>query len=140
MHIGLNSGPVVVESIGDDLRTDYTAQGDTTNLASRVESYADPGTVLVYGNTYRLARDFFEFESRGSIQVKVKDVPIDAYRLLRSGDAETMFAASAVRGLTKFIGRKRELETLKDAYEKARSGQGQVLGIVGEAGVEDISE
>ena len=63
MRIGLNSGPVIVGSIGDDLRMDYTAVGDTTNLASRMESMAKPGTILVSGNTHRLVRDFFEFKS-----------------------------------------------------------------------------
>ena len=78
-RIGLNTGPVVVGSIGDDLRMDYTAQGDTSNLASRMESNAEPGTVLVSVNTYRLAMDFFEFESLGKIKVKGKKKPQEAF-------------------------------------------------------------
>ena len=70
LRIGLNSGPVVVGSIGDDLRMDYTAVGDTTNLASRLESMARPGTSMVSGHTHKLAREFFEFESLGKVQVK----------------------------------------------------------------------
>ena len=70
MRIGLNSGPVIVGSIGNDLRMDYTAVGDTTNLAARMEGLAKPGTTLVSSNTNKLARDFFEFESLGSRSVR----------------------------------------------------------------------
>ena len=135
IRIGLNTGPVVVGSIGDDLRMDYTAQGDTANLAARMESSAEPGTVLASRNTYRLSRDFFEFGSKGPIQVKGKDAPQEAYILLRSSEVGTRIAAAAAKGLTRFVGRKRELEVLEDAFEKAASGKGQVVGIVGEAGV-----
>lgn len=82
MRIGLNSGPVIVGSIGDDLRMDYTAVGDTTNLASRMESAAKPGSILVTRNIHKLARDFFEFESLGRIEVKGKEEPQDAFTLI----------------------------------------------------------
>ena len=81
MRIGLNSGSVVVGAIGDDLRMDYTAQGDTANLASRMESNAQPGTVLVTEATYRLVGDAFEFEPLGKIPVKGKEKPVAVYRL-----------------------------------------------------------
>ena len=81
MRIGLNSGPVVVGAIGDDLRMDYTAQGDTANMASRMESSAQPGTVMVAETTYRLVGDAFEFESMGQIPVKGKEKPVAVYRL-----------------------------------------------------------
>ena len=135
MRIGLNSGQVVVGAIGDDLRMDYTAQGDTSNLAARMESNAEPGTVLVSENIYRFARDFFEFKPKGQVQIKGKEAPIEAYQLLRAGEIETRMAASTARGLTRFVGRRREMEAIKEAYKKARSGQGQVVGIVGEAGI-----
>jgi class 3 adenylate cyclase/tetratricopeptide (TPR) repeat protein len=135
MRIGLNSGLVVVGSIGNDLRMDYTADGDTANLASRMESLAKPDTVLVSGNTYNLAENYFEFEPLGKVQVNGKAVPQEAYVLLRPSDIRTRIAASADRGLTRFVGRTRELETIKEAFNKAGSGQGQVVGIVGEAGV-----
>jgi class 3 adenylate cyclase len=70
MRIGLNSGPVVVGAIGDDLRMDYTAAGDTTNIAARLQSLAKPGTVLVSENAYRLTKDFFEFDSLGPVDMK----------------------------------------------------------------------
>ncbi|MCP4668030.1 MAG: AAA family ATPase, partial [Deltaproteobacteria bacterium] len=134
-RIGLNTGPVVVGSIGDDLRMDYTAQGDTSNLASRMEGLAKPDTVLVSGNTYKLAENYFEFESLGKVRVKGKEAPQETYVLLRPSEVGTRIAASAARGLTRFVGRNRELETIKEAFDRARSGQGQVVGIVGEAGV-----
>ncbi len=135
VRIGLNSGPVVVGSIGDDLRMDYTAQGDTANLAARMESSAEPGSVLVSDNTYRLAREFFEFVPLGVFQVKGKQEPVQAYRLIRPTEVETRIAAAAVKGLTRFVGRSREIEALQEAFEKVQSGEGQVVGIVGEAGV-----
>ncbi|MGD0661150.1 MAG: adenylate/guanylate cyclase domain-containing protein [Syntrophorhabdales bacterium] len=135
MRLGLNSGPVVVGAIGDDLRMDYTAIGDTINLASRMESTAQPGAILVSGHTQRLARDFFAFSSLGPIQVKGKEEPQDAYELIEASEVRTRLEASAVAGLTRFVGREKEMETVHDALDKARSGQGQVVGIVGEAGV-----
>jgi len=135
MRIGLNSGPVVVGSIGDDLRMDYTAIGDTINLASRMETTAKPGTVLLSGHTYKLVKDYFKFESLGKIRVKGKEEPQDTYKLLAISEVKTKIEAAAVAGLTKFVGRRREMEALQDALEKARSGAGQVVGVVGEAGV-----
>jgi len=135
MRIGINTGPVVVGRIGDDLTMEYTAMGDTVNLASRMESTARPGTVLVSENTYKMARDFFQFTSLGKVQVKGKEEPVEAYELLEPTEVATRIEAAIVRGLTKFVGRHREMEALKEAFEKARSGAGQVIGIVGEAGV-----
>lgn len=82
LRIGLNSGPVMVGAIGDDLRMDYTAVGDTTNLAARMESMAEPGTILVTDNTFKLARDFFRFEPLGETAVKGKKKPQKVYRLI----------------------------------------------------------
>jgi class 3 adenylate cyclase/tetratricopeptide (TPR) repeat protein/energy-coupling factor transporter ATP-binding protein EcfA2 len=135
MRLGLNSGPVIVGSVGNDLRMDYTAIGDTTNLASRMETIAKPGSVLVSEDTYKLAKDFFRFEPVGKVEVKGKEEPVEAYQLMEAGEVETRIGASVARGLTKFVGRQREIAALKDAFEKAQSGYGQVIGIVGEAGV-----
>jgi class 3 adenylate cyclase/tetratricopeptide (TPR) repeat protein len=135
LRIGLNSGPVIVGSIGDDLRMDYTAVGDTTNLAARMESMAAPGTALATAHTHRLAKDFFKFEPLGQVQVKGKQQPVEAFTLLEIAQVETRIEASAARGLTKLVGRGREMATLKESFDKARSGSGQVVGVVGEAGV-----
>ena len=135
MRVGLNSGPVVVGSIGDDLRMDYTAVGDTTNLAARMESMARPSTILGTASTYRLARDFFDFRPLGKVQVKGKEESQEVYELVEASEVATRIEAAAAKGLTRFVGRTREAEALKDAFEKARSGSGQVVGVVGEAGV-----
>jgi class 3 adenylate cyclase/tetratricopeptide (TPR) repeat protein len=135
MRIGLNSGPVVVGSIGDDLRMDYTAVGDTTNLASRIENMARPGASLVSSHTHKLARDFFEFKSLGKIEVKGKEEPQGAYELLKAGRVETRIEAAAAKGLTRFVGRKNSFARLKEALEDVVAGSGQVAAIVGEAGV-----
>jgi class 3 adenylate cyclase len=135
MRIGLNSGLVIVGAIGDDLQMDYTAIGDTVNLASRMESMATPGGVLVSENTHRLARDFFEFESRGKIEVKGKKEPQEAYSLIKIGEVATRIGASVAKGLTRFVGRNNSLSALLNAFDKVKSGSGQVIGLVGEAGV-----
>jgi class 3 adenylate cyclase/tetratricopeptide (TPR) repeat protein len=135
MRIGINSGPVVVGSIGDDLRMDYTAVGDTTNLASRMETMAEPGTTLVSRNTYRIARDFFDFKPLGKLQVKGKEAALEAYELIRASEVETRIEAAVARGLTRFVGRKKETGALKEAFEKAQAGHGQLVGIMGDAGV-----
>jgi len=135
MRIGLNSGPVIVGSIGDDLRMDYTAVGDTVNLASRMESHARPGSVLVSTHTYKIARDFFKFESYGKLEVKGKEKLQEAFELIKKGDVDSRIGASVAKGLTRFVGRKNSMATLMEACEKVKSGSGQVVGIVGEAGV-----
>jgi class 3 adenylate cyclase len=135
MRVGLNSGPVVVGSIGDDLRMDYTAVGDTTNLAARMESMARPSTILGTASTYRLARDFFDFRPLGKFQVKGKEESQEVYELVEASEVATRIEAAAAKGLTRFVGRTREAEGLKDAFEKTRSESGQVVGVVGEAGV-----
>ena len=135
MRIGLNSGLVVVGSIGDDLRMDYTAMGDTTNLAARMETAAEPGGVLVSEVTYRIVRDYFWFRPLGSIQVKGKETPQLAYELLRSTQIETRLEASVARGLKELVGRDDELGALTLAFEKAKRGEAQVVDMVGEAGI-----
>jgi class 3 adenylate cyclase/tetratricopeptide (TPR) repeat protein len=135
MRVGLNSGPVVVGSIGDDLRMDYTAVGDTTNLASRMESMAGPGRIVLSSHTHRLVRDFFEFNDLGHIEVKGKKEPQEIFELLGTGDVETRIAASVARGLTHFVGRESSLLAFMEAYNRARVGSGQVVGLVGDAGV-----
>ena len=135
MRLGLNSGPVVVGSIGDDLRMDYTAVGDTTNLAARMESHCKPGHILVSEHTHAHSKAYFEFKTVGPLAVKGKEKPQEAYVLIRAGAVETRIGASVARGLTRFVGRTREQEALKEALDRMRAGSGRVVGIVGEAGV-----
>ncbi len=135
MRIGLNSGPVIVGAIGDDLRMDYTAVGDTTNLAARLQNAAEPGTVLASRDTYKIAGDFFEFTPLGQIAVKGKEAPQEAFMLAGRSDVKTRIDASVAKGLTKFVGRKTSMDALMGAYQQDTAGSGQVVGVVGEAGV-----
>jgi class 3 adenylate cyclase len=135
MRIGLNSGPVIVGAIGDDLRMDYTAVGDTTNLASRMERLAQPGTVVLSKNSYRLVKDYFDLNPLGKWDVKGKKEAQEVFELVKAGGVATRLEAAEARGLTKFVGREDSMAALIGAYEKARNGAGQVVGVVGEAGV-----
>jgi class 3 adenylate cyclase/predicted ATPase len=134
-RVGLNTGPVVVGKISDDLDMDYTALGDTVNLAARMEELADPGAVYLSENTYRAVRDYFECEPLGALTVKGKAEPVVAYRALQETAVHTRFEAAAERGLTPFVGRNQELTVLRGYLEQARRGQGQVVFISGEAGI-----
>ena len=135
VRIGVNTGPIVITSIGDDLSIEYTSVGDTVGLASHMNQSAQPGTILASENTYGLTRDYFEYEPAGSVEIKGKRKPLKSYRVLGLGKARTRLRAAMSRGLTPLVGRERELELLIDAFERAREGQGQALSIMGEAGV-----
>jgi len=135
MRIGLNTGPVIVGAIGDDLRMDYVAIGDTVNLASRMESIAEPGSVLASTDTHKIAGEFFEFVSLGNFTLKGKKEPQEAFELIKKGDVDSRIGASVTKGLTRFVGRENSMAALMEAYEKVESGSGQIVGVIGEAGV-----
>lgn len=135
IRMGINSGPVIVGSIGDDLRMDYTAVGDTTNLAARLESKAQHNTVLISDNTRRIVQNYFNLESIGKLDLKGKTGLHEGFRLIKRGNIETRMGASIAKGLTKFIGRKNSIARLMEIYGRVKEGHGQVIGIVGEPGV-----
>src|SRR5436309_1195227 len=135
IRVGLNSGEVVVRAVGSDLRMDYTAVGQTTHLAARMEQLAPPGTVRLTGETVRLAEGYIEARSLGPIPVKGLSDLIEVFELTGAGTARTRLQAAALRGLTRFVGRDAEVEHLRRVLGQAGAGRGQVVAIVGEAGV-----
>jgi class 3 adenylate cyclase/tetratricopeptide (TPR) repeat protein len=135
IRVGLNSGEVVVRAIGGDLHMDYTAVGQTTHLAARMEQMAKPGSVLVTGDTLKLAEGYVQVRRLGPITVKGLENPTAVYELTGVGPARSRLQASAARGLTRFVGRERELQQLAQALEHAGAGHGQAVAIVGEPGV-----
>jgi len=135
IRVGLNSGEVVVRAIGGDLRMDYTAVGPSTHLAARMEQIARPGTTLATADTMRLAEGHIEFKARGLMTVKGLDAPLDVYEVVKVGPLRSRLQVAAARGLTRFVGRERELVVMRAALSDARKGHGRVVGLVGEAGV-----
>jgi class 3 adenylate cyclase len=134
-RVGLNSGEVVVRTISSDLHMDYTAVGQTTHLAARMEQLASPGTTLLTADTLRLAEGYVEVKPLGAMPVKGLPAPIQAYELLGAGPRRSRLSAAAARGFSRFVGRDGELEQLREALGRAASGHGQVVAVVGEPGV-----
>lgn len=132
VRVGINTGLVVVGEVGADLRVEYTAMGDAVNLAARMESTADPGTVRITQDTQRLIASLFETESLGAIEVKGKSAPVNAYRLV--GPKSTSVLTNEQPESAQMVGRDEELAELRRVLEGLRSGTGASVSIVGEAG------
>jgi class 3 adenylate cyclase len=135
MRIGINTGPVVVGKIGDDLRMDYTAVGDTTNLAARLEQLAAPGGVVVSESTRRLGEGYFDFRTLEPTSVKGKAAAVQAFEVLAKRTASGRIDVLTESGFTPFVGRDAESAALLTAFESARAGRGQLAFLVGEAGL-----
>jgi len=135
IRVGLNSGEVVVRSVGSDLRMDYSAVGQTTHLAARMEQTAMPGTILLTPETRTLAEGYVNVKSLGPTTVKGMAHPIEVFELIGTAASRTRLQVSAARGLSRFVGRHTELAALPQALERAHSGQGQMVALVGEAGL-----
>jgi class 3 adenylate cyclase/tetratricopeptide (TPR) repeat protein len=135
IRVGLNSGEVVVGSIGSDLRMEYSAVGQTTHLAARMEQMAKPSSVLLTVDTLRLAEGYVQAKALGPVPVRGLAEPVEVFELVGATAARTRLQVAAVRGLTRLVGRQAELGLLRQALDHARSGRGQVVALVGEAGV-----
>jgi class 3 adenylate cyclase len=135
IRVGLNSGDVVVRAIGSDLHMDYTAVGQTTHLAARMEQMAQPGVILLTPETLVQAEGFVQVESRGVAPVKGLTRAIEVFELAGASPVRSRLHATAARGLTRFVGRDAELEVLRQALGRACEGTGQIVAIVGEPGV-----
>jgi predicted ATPase len=135
IRVGLNSGEVVVGAIGNDLKMDYTAIGQTVHLASRMEQMALPGSIMVSDATHDLAEGYFRFKPLGPVQVRGLTAPIGAYELEGVGALRTRLEIAARRGLVRFVGRQLEMEQMRRALELAKGGHGQIIAVVGEPGV-----
>jgi predicted ATPase/class 3 adenylate cyclase len=135
MRVGLNSGEVVVRAIGNDLHMDYSAIGQTTHLAARMEQLATAGSILLTAETLQPAEGFIQVQALGPVPVKGLAAPVEVFELVRATAIRRRLHAAVARGLTRFVGRQHELEALHQALAQAAAGHGQVVALVGEAGV-----
>jgi class 3 adenylate cyclase/tetratricopeptide (TPR) repeat protein len=135
LRIGLNSGEVVVRAIGSDVDFDYTAVGQTTHLAARMEQMATPGTIMATAGTVTLAAAHVEVIARGPAAVKGLDAPVEVFEIARAGARRVRRLAAAARGLGRLVGREPDLARVRAAWERARGGKGRVVAIVGDAGL-----
>jgi predicted ATPase/class 3 adenylate cyclase len=134
VRVGINTGLVVVGAVGSDLRVEYTALGDAINMAARMEQSADPGRVLIAQPTYKLVAPLFEFEAVEGLQVKGKDAPVTAYYVL--GTREQPGRLRGIEGLNApLIGREKQMGVLWAAFDDLSKGQGQIVSVIGEAGL-----
>ena len=134
VRIGLNSGEVVVGRIGDDLRMEFTAQGHTVGLAQRMEALAESGHICLSEHTAHLVEGYFTLQDLGRTQVKGAAAPVGLFDLGGVGTFRTRLERARSRGLATFVGRERDMTVLTAALDRARSGGGQVVGVVAEAG------
>jgi class 3 adenylate cyclase len=136
LRVGVNTGEVVVRSIqtGAD-HTEYTPIGHSTGLAARLQTLATPGTTMISGATRRLVEGFFQLKSLGPTRLKGVTEQVDVYEVTGLGPLRTRLQRAAAHGLTKFVGRQREMHTLRHALEQSKAGHGQIVAAMAEPGV-----
>ena len=133
-RVGVNTGEVVVRTIETGGHTEYTPVGHVTNLAARMQTAAPAGSIATSEATERLCEGYFEFRALGPTAVKGLNGPVEVYEVVRAGPLKTHFQLAAQRGLTRFVGREREMRAMAGALEQTRAGHGQIVAVVGEAG------
>jgi class 3 adenylate cyclase/tetratricopeptide (TPR) repeat protein len=134
LRFGLNTGPVVVGRIGDDLRMDYTAIGDTTHVAARLQAMAEPGTILISEATQRQVEGYVRSEPMGPMQLRHRSEPVSVFRVTGRRPARSRLEVAAERGLTQLVGREAELRVLHDRLARVRAGESQLVTVTGEPG------
>jgi class 3 adenylate cyclase/tetratricopeptide (TPR) repeat protein len=134
IRVGLNSGEVVFRSINNDLTMEYSAVGQTTHLAARMEQLAAPGSILATEAFARLTEGQLHFKPLGVMAIKGLAEPADVFQLIDAEPTRSRFQAASGRGLTRFVGRSEEMNRLRQALERTRAGQGQVVAVIGEPG------
>ena len=135
VRVGVNSGEVIVRSIQSDLHMDYTAMGQTTHLAARMEQMAAPGSILVTSDVVSLAKGYIDVKTLGPVPLKGLRTPIEIFEVIGAGPIRSRLQAAVARGLTRLAGRAAELQTLREALGQAALGLGQIVAVRGEAGV-----
>src|SRR5215208_4103337 len=136
VRVGINTGLAVLAVVGDEIRTEYTAMGDTTNVASRLQSAAVPGTVLISADTYHLVKELFEFKPRGATTVKGKSAPVETYEVRSVRAVPGKVRGLEGEGLTSpLVGRDAELKLVNEKLEELREGRGSFVAVLGEAGL-----
>jgi len=135
IRVGLNSGEVVVRAIGNDLHMDYSAIGQTTHLAARMEQLATPGSILLTTETLRLAEEVVQVKPLGPTPVRGLRQPLEVFELVGAGSPRTRLQAFAARSLTRCVGRQAEVEAMRQAHALAGAGHGQLVAVMGEPGV-----
>ena len=134
IRVGLNSGEVVVRTIGNDLHMDYSAVGQTTHVAARMEQLAVPGSIWLTAATLRLVAGLVRVNALGPVPVKGLADVVEVFELVGASAVRRRLQAAVARGLMCFIGRETALAALQQALERAGAGHGQVVAVVGEAG------
>src|SRR5215207_4755492 len=136
VRVGINTGLAVLAAVGDEIRAEYTAMGDTTNVAARMQSAAIPGSVLISPDTYHLVKELFEFKPRGGIKVKGKSTPIETYEALAPRSVPGKVRGLEGEGLTSpLVGRAAEFKRVSDKLNEVREGRGSFVAVIGEAGL-----
>src|SRR5215216_2454290 len=136
VRVGINTGLAVLAAVGDEIRTEYTAMGDTTNVAARMQSAAVPGTVLISADTYHLVKQLFEFKPRGATEVRGKSTPIETFEVLAPRTVPGKVRGLEGEGLTSpLVGRAAEFQLVRDKLEEVREGRGAFVAVMGEAGL-----